>query len=335
MTFNPDDTGVANGNYFGFPFTPQESDLVLISAPWDVTVSYNDGTANAPQAIIDASIQVEIYDTHNPHAWKRGIATLPTDEWISENSAKYRQTARRVIECIENGEDVDTVQNEIEQVNQASLKLNQIIRNQAREQLRQNKIVGLVGGDHSTPLGLMQALAEVHSEFGILHIDAHCDLRKAYEGFEFSHASIMYNALQIPQLKRLVQVAVRDFSQTELTLAQEEPRISQHTDYQIKEAQFNGQSWSDRCKEIVAALPQKVYISFDIDGLSREYCPSTGTPVPGGLSYNQAVHLLVTLQNSNRTIIGFDLTEVSPNEADEWDANVGARILYKLCNITL
>ncbi|MBQ8335468.1 MAG: arginase family protein, partial [Tidjanibacter sp.] len=87
---------------------------------------------------------------------------------------------------------------------------------------------------------------------------------------------------------------------------------------------------------MVECLPQKVYISFDIDGLAAENCPSTGTPVPGGLSFNQAVYLLDKVVRSGRKIVGFDLVEVAPaNKDDEWDANVGARMLYKLCGLIL
>lgn len=335
MNFNPDDTGVANGNYFGFPFTVQESRLVLISAPWDATVSYNDGTSGAPEAIIEASTQVEIYDPHNPDSWKQGIATLPVNSWIEKTSARCRSIALDVIEHVEQGGQLDKVHKQLDKVNVACEQLNDIIMEQSNEILEQGKLVGLVGGDHSTPLGLMRALANHHPSFGILHIDAHCDLRGAYEGFKYSHASIMYNAMELPQIEKLVQVGIRDFSQTELQMAQNDPRIVQFTDYDLKESAFNGATWHDQCTKIVENLPKNVYISFDIDGLSHEYCPNTGTPVPGGLSYNEAIYLLLMLKRSSRRIIGFDLTEVSAAESDEWDANVGARILYKLCNIIL
>ena len=85
--------------------------------------------------------------------------------------------------------------------------------------LQEGKKVGMIGGDHSTPLGFIAALGEVHTEFGVLQIDAHADLREAYEGFTYSHASIMYNVLQqVPSVKKLVQVGVRDFCDEELEL---------------------------------------------------------------------------------------------------------------------
>ena len=95
--FSPDDTGVANGNYFGLPFAEDEAELVLLSVPWDVTVSYNGGTAAGPEAILAASTQVELRDAHYPEGWRRGIATAPADPWIASASERLRTEAERVI----------------------------------------------------------------------------------------------------------------------------------------------------------------------------------------------------------------------------------------------
>jgi agmatinase len=200
--------------------------------------------------------------------------------------------------------------------------------------LNQNKLVALLGGDHSTPLGLMQALSEKYSSFGILHIDAHADLREAYEGFEFSHASIMYNAIKLPQVTRLVQVGIRDYCVAENQLIKSDARITTFFDREIKQSQFEGVTWSVTCDKIIEALPERVYLSFDIDGLDPKLCPHTGTPVPGGLEFEQSIYLIEKLVHSGRTIIGFDLNEVAPGN-DEWDANVGARLLYRLSNLCL
>lgn len=335
--FDADGVGVDNGNFFGFPFDVVDCDLVLQRVPWDVTVSYNAGTSEAPEAIIEASTQVEIYDAHYEGSWKRGIATLPEIEYAVENNHKLREVASKIIDNASSGGEILDYAHQSEllgEVNKASLALNFAVYKQAKEQLDSGKIVGLVGGDHSTPLGLMQALSE-RGEYGILHIDAHCDLRDAYEGFEFSHASIMRNALKMRNVIKLVQVGVRDFSKDELEFAVSDERIVQFSDNALIINQFDGISWSDQCQEIVSALPHNVYISFDIDGLQQQFCPSTGTPVPGGLTYQQAVYLLYALHKSGRNVIGFDLTEVASGLCGEWDANVGARILYKLANLTL
>jgi agmatinase len=206
------------------------------------------------------------------------------------------------------------------------------IERRAGEWLDKGKIDGLLGGDHSTPLGFLRALAKRHESFGILHIDAHMDLRMAYEGFTYSHASIMNNALRIPQISKLVQVGIRDYCEEEVSVVTaEKGRVVVHTDAEIQRASFAGQTWRERCDAIVAALPEKVYVSFDIDGLDPTLCPNTGTPVPGGLSFQQATYLLSKLKE-RRQIIGFDLVEVAPGQ-DDWNGNVGARLLYHLCGV--
>ena len=155
--------------------------------------------------------------------------------------------------------------------------------------LKDGKKVGLIGGDHSTPLGYISALADIHENFGILQIDAHADLRDAYEGFIHSHASIMYNVVQrFPQVSKLVQVGVRDLCNEEMVFMRStNGRISTFFDKDIKEAQYEGRTWRDICSDIIKDLPQKVYISFDIDGLDPKLCPHTGTPVPGGLKWSK------------------------------------------------
>lgn len=202
--------------------------------------------------------------------------------------------------------------------------------------LKEGKKVGLIGGDHSTPLGFIKALSEVHGNFGILQIDAHADLREAYEGFTYSHASIMYNVLkEVPQMKTLVQVGIRDYCDEELAMIHQNPnRLVTYFDKEIKERQYQGDTWKQICLEIVDNLPQKVYISFDIDGLDPKLCPNTGTPVPGGFEIEQVFYLFKLLKQSGREIIGFDVNEVSCGEhsSDGIDAIVGARVLYKLCN---
>lgn len=341
--FSPDDVGVDNGNYFGLPFGVAEAELVLLSVPWDVTVSYNGGAAAGPEAILAASTQVELRDAHYPAGWRRGIATAPADPWIAEASTRLRAEAERVIAHLERGGAIvdGEIAASLAAVNAGSERLNDIVFAQAASFLAEGRIVGLVGGDHSTPLGLMRAvdktLAMRGETFGILHIDAHADLREAYEGFAYSHASIMYHALQLPQVVRLVQVGIRDFCDGEVDLARKSGgRIVQYDDYTLAKNAFEGMTWAEACDRMIDLLPQTVYVSFDIDGLSPDNCPGTGTPVPGGLSYREAVYLLARLVDSGRRIAGFDLTEVAPAENDgEWNANVGARILYKLCNLTL
>jgi len=226
----------------------------------------------------------------------------------------------------------------LQKANQISHELNAIVFAKTKANLQSKKIVGIVGGDHSVPFGAIQAVAQKYPSLGVLHIDAHADLRTAYEGFEHSHASIMNNVVhKIPGVAKLVQVGIRDYCDEEFELATKHKKISCHFDFMIRDQLFAGKIFAAIVKGIIKELPENVYVSFDIDGLDPALCPSTGTPVAGGLSFQQATFILKELALSGRKIVGFDLNEVAPSgrKDDEWDGNVGARILYKLCTIAL
>ena len=331
--FNPNNITIPNGSFFGFPYSVAEADIVFLPVPWDVTTSYGEGAAQAPQAILDASVQLDWYDFDLPQAWQTRCGTIPINADIQEKNRVTRSIALEIIEYLETGGQVDdsAIAKQLATVNQASVDLNHWVYQQASELLEQGKLVGIVGGDHSVPLGLMQALTQKHEEYGILQIDAHADLRQAYEGFTYSHASIMDNALRIPQVGPLVQVGIRDVCEAEMARVKRDDRIIIFDDWQLKTKAYEGITWAAQCREIISHLPEKVYISFDIDGLNPTYCPHTGTPVPGGLEFNEAIYLLRSLIKAGKTIIGFDLCEVAPGkDGDEWDGNVGARVLYKL-----
>lgn len=335
--FDPSGVGDTNAGIYGLPFTPEEAAVVLIPVPWEVTVSYNAGTAAGPAAIKTASSQLDLHDPAIKDAWKIGIALEPGDpSWPAVSAALRAQTAP-YIQHLEGGESGLTepeITELLQQVNGKSKELLHWLKQKAAGYLANNQLVGVVGGDHSSPLGLLHALADQHEEFGILQIDAHADLREAYEGFTYSHASIMYNALQLPAVKKLVQVGIRDMAESEATLVeQSNGRITTFYDAFLRAEMYNGKSWKKICKKIIAQLPPQVYISFDIDGLDPKLCPATGTPVPGGLEFEEAVYLIKALVKSGRRIIGFDLCEVAPGDSD-WNGNVGARLLYKLCNWT-
>ncbi|MCP2044507.1 agmatinase family protein [Pontibacter sp. HSC-36F09] len=334
-SFDPNGVGDVNGGLFGLPFTIEESEVVLIPVPWEVTVSYSAGTAAGPQAIKDASPQLDLFEPAIKDAWKLGIGMEEISEEWTVVSDNLRQRAENYINWLEDGSpetDRAEFENLPAEVTEKGEELLQWLKAKAHSYLDQGKLVGVVGGDHSTPLGLMHALAERHDEYGILQVDAHADLRDAYEGFKYSHASIMFNALQLPQVKKLVQVSIRDICQAEAELAnQSNGRVAIFYDSVLKENMYAGDSWKKECKKIIAQLPQKVYISFDIDGLDPKLCPATGTPVPGGLEFEEAIYLIKALVRSGREIIGFDLCEVAPGDS-EWNGNVGARLLYRLCN---
>jgi agmatinase len=315
---------------------PAQSALALLAVPWEATVSYGTGTAAAPPAIVRASHQLDLEDRAFGRPYQAGIAWLQEDKSLVTLNRQAAKEARTAIARLEMGaEDADATA----WVNEAGERLNRQVRQAVDSQLGQGRAVGLVGGDHSSPYGLIAALEARHPEgFGILHLDAHHDLRLAYEGFRWSHASIMRNVMEnLPGVKSLVSVGIRDYSREEAFYAAEQAgRIHTHYAADLFREQAGGRSFADLTARILQSLPQKVYVSFDIDALDPSYCPHTGTPVPGGLSYDQAGFLLEELAAGGREVIGFDLCEVAPAaNGGEWDANVGARVLYRLCGCLL
>ncbi len=331
--FDPNDLGDRAGNIYGLPFTTEEAEVVIIPVPWEVTVSYGSGTAKGPMAVYNASFQVDLYDPYFPDAWKIGIAMDKFPTALKKKSDTLRKSAEKYISSLEKGQspDKNKALAKIQQlINKECETLNKYVKQTALSFINKNKIVGLLGGDHSTPLGYFQALSEKYKSFGILQIDAHADLRVAFEGFTYSHASIMYNALKIKNIEKLVQVGVRDYCEQEANLAKDSKgRVVNFYDRDIKHQMYEGITWKDICKKIVMELPNEVYVSFDIDGLDPKLCPNTGTPLAGGFEFEQATHLIQQVVESGRKIIGFDVNEVSPGK-DEWDANVGARLLYRI-----
>lgn len=337
--FNPDSAGNPNYNIFGLPFTEETARLVILPVPWEVTVSYGAGTARAAAHIFTASMQVDLFDFNAPDGWKQGFYMLPIDKKIQMKSDYLRREAELYIDYISKGEKVEDNQfmiKTLKEVNEGSVFLNNWVYEQTKRLLDNGKLVGLLGGDHSTPLGFFKAIAEKHGNFGILHIDAHFDMRVAYEGFIYSHASVMYNALnEIPQIVKLVQVGIRDFSYGELEYASENSsRIISFFDRNIKERMYEGETWKQIVDIIVFSLPDHIYISFDVDGLDPKLCPNTGTPVQSGLEIEQVYYMFKAILKSGKKIIGFDLNETGISETD-WDANVSARILFKLCNLLI
>lgn len=324
--FDPD-VAAQQHAIFGLPCAVEDARVVLLPVPFDATTSYRRGAADGPRAILAASHQVDLFDIEMGSPWKAGIAMLPESAEVRGWSAAARPAAERVMTDGPGDRDA------IALVDTAGEWVNRFVRDSVDRLLSAGKLVGTVGGDHSVPFGAIAAHAERHPGLGILHVDAHADLRHAYEGFAWSHASIMDNVLdQVPAVARLVQVGVRDLCAEEHDrMLGSAGRVVMWFDAELARERFDGITWSSQVERIVADLPAHVYVSFDVDGLDPQLCPNTGTPVPGGLSFQQANHLLGTVVRSGRQIVGFDLVEVAPGPTgDEWDANVGARLLYKL-----
>ncbi len=334
--FDPNSPASANAGLYGLPFTAEECDIVLVPVPWEVTTSYGGGTSRGPSAIRDASLQVDLFHPEFPDLWKRGIWLDEIPEALLEQSHALKKEAAHVIDLLVEGGDAKKKargKKSLDRVNAECEVMNAWVEQRCTYWLEQGKKVGVLGGDHSTPLGHLRAQAARHKEFGVLHIDAHLDLRIAYEGFTYSHASVLYNALPIKQIKGISCVGIRDFCEQENEVfLRQKGRVKIVRSADIRRQQYKGITWREQCDAIIDGLPEKVYITFDIDGLDPVLCPNTGTPVPGGFQFEEATYLLSRLA-AKRRIIGFDLVEVSPGKHDEWDANVGARLLFHLCGV--
>ena len=334
--FDPNDMATNGSGIFGLPFEAEESRLHLFPVPWEVTTSYGNGASRGPSAIRRASFQVDLFDIETGDAYMAGYYMHEMPEEIAHTGRELKLKAGEFLNYLEEGRQTESVPQKIQaEINAASQKVNDWVYSRARKTLSAGKIPAVIGGDHSTPYGLIRASCEaVKGELGILHVDAHADLRVAYQGYKHSHASIMYNVMEDVRPKMLVQIGIRDFSPGEYAYIRENSsRLKTYFDAVTKRRLNRGESWQTICDEAIAHLPQNVHLSFDIDGLSPDLCPGTGTPVPGGLSWDQALALIATVAESGRKIVSFDLNEVAEQENPEsdWDGNVGARLLFKMC----
>lgn len=317
---------------FGVSCTPQKASLVIIPVPWDVTVSSRSGTALGPEIILKASYQLEMFQHEYPDAAKMGVSMLPIPQDWKMLSDTLRHHTVGYIHALESGFEKSTLKKSIvKKIDDYAYQLKEDIKTKAQAYLDKGKMVAVLGGDHSTPLGLIEALSDVHNNFGVLQIDAQPGMRRAHRGFTYSYASIMHNVLELPYITKLVQVGLRSYSVEEAKdMKAEEGRVVPFFMQDMRRKAFQGASWDELCTPIIEALPEKVYISFDIDGLDAGLCPSTGTPMPGGLSFDEVVYLFERVVKAGKKIIGFDLCEVAPGDNMDWDAQVGSHVLYKL-----
>ena len=334
-SFDPDAAATGDG-LFGLTTSVADAGVVVIPVPFDATTSYRAGTAGGPAAVLEASRQVDLEDVQFGAIWRAGVAMLPIPGPIAALSRRARRAAEPVIAAGGASAGDRAHARAVAAVDAASERVHGFVASEAARILDRGQIPALLGGDHSSPFGLIAELSSRHPGMGILQVDAHADLRESFEGFAWSHASIFHNVMtRLPGVARLVQVGIRDFGSRERAFEQaSRGRVRCFHDQSMRDRQFAGGprgTWKSICRDIVAALPRKVHVSFDIDGLTPDHCPGTGTPVPGGLAFPEVCHLLEALARSGRQVVGFDLCEVAPRTGDgEWNANVGARVLYKL-----
>jgi len=330
--FDPSAAARPGSGIFGLPHGEAEARVVIVPVPFEATTSYGGGAADGPLAILEASHQVDLFDVETGRPYEAGIHMLPVPEHIRALDAAARADAATVIEAGGVGGGRPELSEAAARVNVASAEMNAWVEREVSRLLAAGKIAAVVGGDHSVAFGSIAAHARAFPGMGVLHLDAHADLRRAYEGFEHSHASVLYNVMERTGAARLVQVGIRDVSDEEIAYIEASGgRVWTHHDAVLAAARFAGEPWAAQVRRIVEPLPRDVYLTFDIDGLDPALCPHTGTPVPGGLSFQEACALLAGVVKSGRRIVGLDLVEVAPGPpGDPWDGNVGARLLYKM-----
>ncbi|MEO1008375.1 MAG: agmatinase family protein [Planctomycetota bacterium] len=314
-----------------------DAGVVLVGVPFDATTSYRPGTARGPMAMLGASAQIDTLDERLGDISARGIAMEPIEPWIAELSAAVRPDAEPLIAC-EGEPPIDEAARA--RVDAAGERVRAFVRERVAAILAEGRTPGVVGGEHAVSLGAIEACAAHAGEIGILQIDAHMDLRESYCGLAFSHASVMRNALTLcVGVASLAQLAIRDFCQEEVDFARYAgdalgKPVFRASAADIAERAPDLAGLRALVAETLAMLPGSIYVTFDVDALDVHLCANTGTPVPGGLSFQQASAIIEAIHASGTRVVGFDLVEVAPDPDParrSIDEIVGARLLYKLC----
>lgn len=325
----------------------------MMMMPWEVTASFGARTGRAPKAIQRASFQMDFDHPFFGDVRSQGIALDGSsyERWKAKSS-ELRGYAEELIGHWENQHRADETCDYPLELKEKLIHLekeNELIWSEVQQKadfyFSQGKKLALVGGDHSSPLGLYRAMKQESGPVGLLHIDAHCDLRVDYQGFKYSHASIFYRAVEEELFSgdNLFQIGIRDRSADEIAYAKAK-NIRIYPWQEIRNKLFEGLSFEKWIDELLLELPLKLWISLDADGLSPGFCPATGTPVPGGFSYDHIEYLLerIAAHPKGFEVKGFDLCEVGIDERlqdeeleNSWDAQVGARLLYALSSLTL
>lgn len=264
----------------------ENAKYVLIPVPYDGTSTYVKGADQGPQAIIDASDSIELYDIElDAEGYREGIYT---DVPIRQN-----KTPEEMVQAV------------FERVSHF---------------VKSNKIVGVLGGEHSVSIGSIQAMKAQFPNLSVLQIDAHADLRDSYQNSPYNHACVMRRAQEMGA--NVVQVGIRN------VCAEEKPFIVPENMFYAHQIRHRN-NWME---EALHRLPGEVYLSIDLDGLDPSILPSTGTPLPGGLSWYQLTDFL-TLLFQTKKIVGFDVVELCPNPSEKSSDVLAAVLVYKIINL--
>ena len=261
--------------------------FVVVPVPYDLTSTYQSGSRRGPGAILEASANMELYDEElRKETFRSCIHTLPPLEADARGPAAM----------------VDSVKQTISKI------------------ARDGKIPVMLGGEHSISFGAVQAMKELYPEITVLQLDAHADLREAYQGTPYSHASV---ARRICGIAPLVQAGIR-------SLSVEEARFMSGDACSVRthSADFilDGGKWLEK---IFSDLSGDLYLTVDLDVLDPAFMPSTGTPEPGGISWRDLLCLIREAAKRCR-IRGFDVVELAPIPGMVAPDFLAAKLVYRI-----
>ena len=280
-------------NFLALP--PEQSDLaragaILIPIPYDSTTSVRSGAREGPAAVIEASYGLEDYDWElDLDVSQVGIHTTPALEPHTGDPAQMAERVRRAVSGY----------------------------------LAPDRLVGVLGGDHSLCIGSALAHLDAWPNLSALYLDAHADLRDEYLGTAWGHAS---GARRIHEHCPLTLAGLRSMSPEERDYL----RANHIPAFAWPPA--GNVSLEDYCREVVAGLNPEVYLSIDLDVLDPALMPAVGTPEPGGMSWQDLTTLLRVLSQSRR-IVGFDVNELAPGYGPPACAYTAAKLIYRIIGL--
>lgn len=268
------------------------SEIVILQAPLEKTVSYGKGTDDGPKEILKASHYVEFFDEelNRELAFEKGICTL---EEIKFGKLNTKKSIGKIYKAVKKLIDAD-------------------------------KFVVTLGGEHSLSSAPIKAHFDNYKNLSILQIDAHSDFRDSYEGSKYSHASVMARVAEFT--KDIVQVGIRAQCKEEYNFIKQN-KIKTFYAREIRENKYS-KNWQQK---VLNSVKENVYITFDVDGFDPSVISATGTPEPGGLFWDEIMNLM-KLIGQNKKIVGFDVVELSPNKNDISSSFNTAKLVYKLLN---
>ena len=306
--------------------------VYIYPVPWDVTTTFGSGTHAGPNQI--QSIWHQLDHSHPFHESPISVSFLLPNQHIIDLQSQFKDKSCQIIQKLNQGESLTKKdQLDLSKINQACKASFDYVYDDTLALIKKKDPFILCGGEHGVGLGYVKALGHAFDSFSVLQIDAHMDCRISYFGYDYSHASVITHYASMPHVNTITQVGIRDYDQQE-RLFQEQHQTPFHLflDYDIHRNLMMGDAFYTVVMKIINTLSSRVFISLDVDGLAPYLCPNTGTPVPGGLSYNQLVFLFEELAKQKQ-IVGAELVEVSDTKNSVWNANVGARLLQLMAGL--